>query len=180
MFGILVALFTIVPAIEIYLLIKVGSAIGGFNTIMIVIITGIFGASLAKSQGISILNRIQKDLADGKLPADQIIHGFLVFGGGLLLLTPGFFTDLIGLSMVFPGSRHLYIAILKDKVKSGLESGTIKFTSFHSGFSGGFSSGASSTNTYHSTHEQFNHDESKDNEIQNDDNVIEADFTKKE
>ena len=85
MFGILVLLFTIIPAIEIYLLINIGGALGGVNTILIVVITGIVGAGLAKSQGLAIINKIQKDIGAGQLPADQIIHGLLVFGGGLLL-----------------------------------------------------------------------------------------------
>lgn len=179
MFTILVALFTIVPALEIYLLIKIGGAIGGINTILVVITTGILGAGLAKSQGLTILNKIQTDLTQGKLPADQLIHGLLVFGGGLLLLTPGFFTDFLGLSMVFPGSRHFYVALLKSKVQKGLDEGTIQFTSFNSsgfsGFSGGFSNQAKNE---HNPFEQF--DKQDDQKIHDQNNVIEADFKKKD
>lgn len=183
MFAILVALFTLVPALEIYLLIKIGGAIGGLNTIIVVVTTGIVGAALAKSQGLAILNKIQTDLNSGKLPADQLIHGLLVFGGGLLLLTPGFFTDFLGLSMVFPGSRHFYVALLKSKVQKGLDEGTIQFTSFNSGGFSGFSGGFSSqSRSEHSQFEQFDSqfDGHDDQKIHDHNNVIEADFKKKD
>lgn len=164
MFGILLLLFTIVPAVEIYLLINIGSQIGGVNTIAIVVITGVLGASLAKTQGLSILNKIQQDLSKGVLPADQLIHGLLVFGGGLLLLTPGFLTDFLGLSMVIPGTRHLIVNWLRVKFERGISNGNIFFTSTT------FKSNDSFYNTNHSYYE------SKDF---NNDNVIEVDFKEK-
>ena len=140
MFGILVLLFTVVPALEIYLLINIGSKIGGVNTIAVVILTGIVGAALAKSQGLAIINKIQKDLNQGALPADQIIHGLLVFGGGLLLLTPGFLTDILGLSMVIPGTRHILVKVMKAQLEKGIQSGNIFFSSNSGAFkSQGFS-----------------------------------------
>jgi UPF0716 protein FxsA len=140
MFGILVLLFTIIPAIEIYLLINIGGALGAVNTLIIVITTGIVGATLAKSQGLAIINKIQKDIGAGQLPADQIIHGLLVFGGGLLLLTPGFLTDILGLSMVFPGTRHLIVIFAKSALDKGIKNGNIHVTTFgQNGFGGGFS-----------------------------------------
>ena len=111
MFSILVLLFTIVPAAELYLLFSVGSEIGILNTVSIIILTGVVGAYLAKSQGLSIIYRLQKELNEGKMPAEQIFHGLIVFGGGLLLLTPGFMTDILGFCMVIPGTRHLIIKI---------------------------------------------------------------------
>jgi UPF0716 protein FxsA len=172
MFGILVLLFTIIPALEIYLLINIGGALGGVNTILIVVITGIVGAGLAKSQGIAIINKIQKDIGAGQLPADQIIHGLLVFGGGLLLLTPGFLTDFLGLSMVFPGTRHLIVIYAKSAIDKGIKNGNVHFSTFgQNGFSGGFSS-------YTSTNQ--NDFETEYSEIKDEENVIPVDFTKKE
>lgn len=145
MFPILVLLFTVIPAIEIYLLFSIGAEIGGLNTLAVVVLTGIVGASLAKSQGLAILSGIQGELSKGALPANQLMHGFLVFGGGLLLLTPGFLTDIIGLSMVFPGTRHILLVFLKGFFENAIKSGNIKFASF--GQSGaGF--GYSSTSTH--------------------------------
>ena len=163
MFGLLALLFILIPALEIYLLIEVGSLIGGFNTMLIVIITGIVGAALAKAQGLAVLYKIQNDLNLGQIPADQIIHGLLVFGGGLLLLTPGFVTDIIGLCMVAPGSRHLIVARAKHYFQNGIKNGNIRFTTFGRTNSGGF--------YYSNTETQAHH-------VQ-DDNVIEVDFEEK-
>ncbi|MBT3984526.1 MAG: FxsA family protein [Bacteriovoracaceae bacterium] len=129
MFFVLLLLFTVVPALEIYLLITASSAIGGGYTIGIVLLTGLVGAALAKSEGLSILGKIQSEMSKGQLPANQFIHGLLVFGGGLLLLTPGFLTDILGLSMVIPGSRHLLVSLLKGYFKKGIETGNIHFAS---------------------------------------------------
>ena len=107
MFGLLVFLFTVVPALELYLLFSIGAEIGILNTVAIIFLTGVTGAYLAKSQGLYIIYRLQKELSEGKMPAEQILHGLIVFGGGLLLLTPGFMTDIFGFCMVLPGTRHL-------------------------------------------------------------------------
>jgi UPF0716 protein FxsA len=175
MFGILVLLFTIIPAIEIYLLINIGGALGAVNTLIIVITTGIVGATLAKSQGLAIINKIQKDIGAGQLPADQIIHGLLVFGGGLLLLTPGFLTDILGLSMVFPGTRHLIVIFAKSALDKGIKNGNIHFTTFgQNGFGGGFS-----TSTRHQQNDfetEYTELKEKPDKI---DNVIEVDFMEK-
>ena len=125
MFKILVLLFTIIPALEIYFLIKIGTNIGGLNTFLIVMVTGIIGAALAKSQGIQILQKIQIETQNGSLPADQLFHGFLVFAGGLLLLTPGFITDLLGLSMVFPGTRHIVVLFFKEAILKAIQKGNV-------------------------------------------------------
>ncbi len=127
MFGALLLLFTVVPALEIYLMFKISDEIGGLNTIAVIIITGIIGASLAKAQGLAVLGKIQNELSSGQIPASQITHALLVFGGGLLLLTPGFITDLLGLSMVFPGSRHIIAAYLKRFFAKSIQKGTTQF-----------------------------------------------------
>lgn len=174
MFGILALLFILIPAIEIFLLIEIGGFIGGFNTILIVVITGIVGAALAKAQGLAVLNNVQGDLNTGKIPADQIIHGLLVFGGGLLLITPGFLTDILGFSMVAPGTRHIIVAWAKVMFKKGIESGNINFASFGKG-SNGFKS-----YTYYSSTDNFQNNpfEEKQQTI-DDENVIEVDFEEK-
>lgn len=173
MFGILTLLFILIPAIEIYLLIEIGSFIGGLNTIMVVVITGIVGASLAKAQGLAILTKVQGDLNTGKIPADQIIHGLLVFGGGLLLLTPGFLTDFLGFSMVAPGSRHMIVIWAKNVFQKGIESGNIKFGSFGQGPTD------FKTYTYYSNSEEYKNPFEEQNQAINDDNVIEVDFEEK-
>ena len=130
MFGILFLLFTVVPAMELYLLFQLGGAIGGVNTILVIFVTGILGASLARSQGLNILTKIQTDMQRGLVPADQIIHGLMVFAGGLLLITPGIITDFVGLSLVFPLTRHVLIGFVKQVLQRAIENGQLHFSSF--------------------------------------------------
>ena len=142
-------LFIAVPAAELYFLIQAGDVIGGFNTFMIVVLTGIIGAGLAKNQGRAILMKIQKDMAEGKTPADQLIHGLLVFIGGVLLMTPGFFTDFFGLSLIIPFTRSFYIQSVKRGFESQMASGKVKFYSSGTGFSGGtWTTGAGTSNPF--------------------------------
>lgn len=168
MFITLVFLFTVLPAVEIYLLFKIGGDIGIFYTFLIVVFTGILGASLAKSQGLMILTKIQSNISQGNIPGKHIIHGLMVFAGGLLLLTPGFLTDFFGFSLVLPGSRHFLYIWVKLGLEKAAASGNFKFQSFQSGSFGQSGAGPA----------PFGHDQEAD--VINDDNVIEADFTRKE
>lgn len=138
MFLPLVFLFTVLPALEIYLLFTIGAQIGGLNTLFIVLSTGLIGASLAKSQGLSILASIQNKLQQGQIPAEQIVHGLLIFAGGLLLMTPGFVTDITGFLMVFPGTRHILATFAQTYFKKAIQSGNVHFSSFGMGNGTGF------------------------------------------
>ena len=133
MFSILLLLFTDVPALEIYLLFSIGGQIGGLYTLFIVLLTGFTGAYLAKSQGLQILSRIQDDLSKGTVPANEFINGLLVFGGGLLLLTPGFLTDILGITMVFPVTRMMISHFFKAYFERAIKSGNVKFYNYQSG-----------------------------------------------
>ncbi len=111
MFFYLVILFTVVPIAELYFLIRVGQYLGAFSTVMIVIFTGIFGAFLARIEGLRVLYSVQNDLQEGKMPASQLLDGMLILIGAVLLITPGLLTDGIGFALVIPQSRA-YIKIL--------------------------------------------------------------------
>jgi UPF0716 protein FxsA len=93
---------------ELYILIETGRMIGVGATLGLIIMTGVAGAWLARSQGLEILQRIQHDTAKGQMPAQTLIDGALILVGGLLLLTPGFFTDALGFSFLIPLSRELW------------------------------------------------------------------------
>jgi UPF0716 protein FxsA len=125
MFVRLVILFTVVPLIELALLIELGQAIGLFNTIAIVILTGIIGAYLARSQGFGILQRIQNELAQGQLPGNSLLDGVLVLAGGLLLLTPGLITDAFGFALLIPLSRAFIKIYLKKYFQRKIRSDEI-------------------------------------------------------
>ena len=105
-------LFTLVPITELYLLVQVGEKIGTLNTIIIVILTGMIGASFAKAQGGMVLSKIKTDLAQGIMPGKDLVEGGLILAGGILLITPGIITDLFGFSLIFPLTRIFYRKIL--------------------------------------------------------------------
>ena len=131
MLGYLILLFTIIPVVELTLLIKIGQYIGVSYTLVIIIGTGIAGAYLAKSQGFIILRRIQTDINKGIMPTDKIFDGVMILCGGILLLTPGLITDFVGFMALIPFTRHLIKLWLKRKIKMMIkQEKIITFTSF--------------------------------------------------
>lgn len=107
--------FTLIPFIEIYLLIKIGYYVGAFNTILIVILTGLLGASLAKLEGIRTMIKVRESLNRGELPAEEILDAMLIFVAGIVLLTPGFVTDLAGVGILVPRTRYWFKRWLRKK-----------------------------------------------------------------
>ncbi len=122
---ILVVLFIVVPAIELWGLIAVGKVIGGWNTVALVILTGLVGAWLAKQQGMQVLRLLQFQLSRGQMPTEALIDGALILAGGVLLLTPGFFTDLFGLVFLIPYTRMIVRHLLKRWLWSLISSGRV-------------------------------------------------------
>lgn len=108
MFIRLLILVTFLPILEIYVLIESGRLIGVWPTVLLVVFTGIAGSWLMRQQGLTLLGRIQAELASGQVPANVLLDGALILVGGILLLTPGFCTDLAGATMLIPGTRHLW------------------------------------------------------------------------
>ncbi len=96
----------IVPFIEIYLLIQVGGIIGAFPTIILVVLTALLGAGLLRQQGLATFQRFQASLAQGEVPAYEMIEGPIILLGGVLLLTPGFLTDMLGIACLIPSLRR--------------------------------------------------------------------------
>ena len=93
---------------ELFILIKIGSHIGGFNTILLVFMTAMLGALLARRQGLRTLQQIQLSLSQGQIPAEELIDGVLILAGGILFLTPGVLTDLFALVLLFPTTRTYF------------------------------------------------------------------------
>lgn len=110
--------FTIIPIFEIYILIKIGSIFGAFTSIALVIITGFLGAYLARIQGLNTLFRIQESLREGRMPSGELFDALLILVAGLLLLTPGFFTDTIGFVLLIQTTRNIIKLWLKHKIKT--------------------------------------------------------------
>ena len=129
--GYLVILFTVLPALELALLIKVGSHIGALNTILIVIGIGVVGAALARYEGFRVLMKVQDSLQRGIMPNAEILDGFMVLAGGVALLTPGFITDVLGLLLLFPVTRAGIKWLLRRKFQSMIKQGqVVHFGSF--------------------------------------------------
>ena len=101
----LILLFTVVPLIELYLLIQVGRYLGTLPTIMIVLITGIIGGLLARSQGLNVQRQIRADFQNGIIPTDSLFDGLFILIAGALLITPGMITDVFGFVLMVPGFR---------------------------------------------------------------------------
>lgn len=101
----LIFLFTALPLVEIYLLIKVGNAIGYLMTALVVVGTGVVGALLARKEGLSVLGRMREKFRRGQMPAEELIDGVILLVSGAFLLTPGIVTDVIGLVGLIPFLR---------------------------------------------------------------------------
>ncbi len=106
MFKIFLILFITIPLVEIAILINIGKIIGAGYTIALVIGTAFLGVSLLRIQGISTLAKVQANISKGQLPATELIEGLILLISGALLLTPGFFTDMLGFLMLVPILRQ--------------------------------------------------------------------------
>jgi UPF0716 protein FxsA len=104
-FLLLLFLFVAVPILEIYVIIQVGQAIGALWTIALLIADSIAGGVLMRSQGRAAWRRFQQALAEGRMPAREVLDGVLVIFGGAFLLTPGFCSDIVGALLLVPPSR---------------------------------------------------------------------------
>lgn len=127
MFLALLAIFIIVPLLELWVIIEVGSRIGVLPTLLSLVAISIAGAALAKHQGYRVIMRIQDEVRNGEIPGDSLIDGALVLAGALLLLTPGFLTDIAGLLLLIPPTRLPFRAWLKRRLKRAAEKRTVIF-----------------------------------------------------
>lgn len=131
MFLKLLILFIAIPIIEIAILVKIGTLLGFWPTMLIVIATGIVGATLARIQGFLVLTRIRIELQMGRMPAEELIDGLLILIGGIFLLTPGLLTDLIGFLMLIQWSRKLFKKWLGKRFRQWVQSRNTGSTDVH-------------------------------------------------
>jgi len=112
MLRVLFVLFILIPLLELWVLIEVGSGIGGLSTIALCLLTAALGGFLIRYQGLSTLVDAQKRMAHGEAPVDHGLHGLMIAFSGILLFTPGFITDSIGFLLLFPPFRRFLIGRL--------------------------------------------------------------------
>lgn len=142
----LLLLFVVMPVMEMWLLIEVGGQIGALATIALVLLTAMTGLALLRRQGFATLMRANQKMAEGQLPAEEMVEGICLAVGGALLLTPGFVTDAVGFACLLPGIRQLLIGGLVKRMlargqfraqapfqSGGFQSGGFQGSAFKSG-----------------------------------------------
>lgn len=120
---ILLALIIIVPALEISVLIFSGKTLGIPITLLLIILTGVIGAWLAKKQGLDTLHRAQQQMNYGQVPGEAIMDGICILIGGVLLLSPGYITDLTGFFLLIPATRNLIKPIIANWIRRRIDRG---------------------------------------------------------
>lgn len=123
----LMLLFVLTPLVELAILIYLGTIIGALYTILIVVATGILGAFMARNQGFATLSRIRSNFERGIIPSNELFHGALILAGGLLLLTPGVITDIVGFAVLVPQTRRLIGRWILSLIRRRIEKGEIHY-----------------------------------------------------
>lgn len=124
--------FTLIPMIELYLLIQVGTVIGGLNTILLVILTGAAGAWLAKMEGLQTMFKLRNNLQQGLMPAEELLDACIILVAGIVLITPGLMTDVFGLLLLWPVTRNAFKRFMRRKFDEMQKNGTIHINgNFH-------------------------------------------------
>lgn len=133
----LLLIFTIVPIVELALLIEIGSYIGILPTVFLVAITGIVGVTLARNQGLIVVSKIRNKLSRGEIPTSDLIEGLLILVGGVTLLTPGVLTDITGFLLIIPFTRPLFAKLASNIFKKYVDKNQFKTTgsfTFHNNY----------------------------------------------
>lgn len=128
--GLLFLAFTLIPFVELYLLIRIGKVVGAAPTLLFVVLMGLLGAYLAKQQGRKVMDEWRKAFAEGRIPEEGVLGGALVLFGGLLLITPGIVTDFFGLFMLLPFTRKRLAAGLRRYLEGQVASGNVQVERF--------------------------------------------------
>ncbi len=129
-------LFTIVPVVELALLIQIGGLLGLGPTLLLVMGTGFAGAWLARREGLRGWLAVRDELQEGALPGESLVHALLILVAGIVLITPGVITDIAGILLLIPPVRRGLIARVRERLSAQIERGTIQVMS---GSGGGFS-----------------------------------------
>lgn len=122
---VLILLFILIPAAEIAVLLLSGNTIGVWPTVALLIATGVLGSYLAKKQGMDTLRKVQEQLQYGGMPGDEILDGICILLGGVMLLSPGFLSDIFGLLLLLPPSRAALKPIILKMLKKWMNRRTI-------------------------------------------------------
>jgi UPF0716 protein FxsA len=121
MFAKLALIFVAIPLIELALLVWIGSILGFWATMALVIVTGLAGALLARLAGVHVILQIKREITAGRAPVGHMVDGLLVLIGGIVLLTPGLLTDLAGFALLVPWSRRIARRAVQRRIQRMVE-----------------------------------------------------------
>ncbi|MEO1479605.1 MAG: FxsA family protein [Bacteroidota bacterium] len=133
LFGRLLLLFLIVPIVELFLLVWLGDRIGLGPTLLLIVVTALFGSFLAQREGLAAWRRFQARVAEGGLPGKELSDGLIILVSGALLLTPGVLTDVVGFLGLLPPTRALIRRSVAGRFKQSVKSGQTQFFAFGPG-----------------------------------------------
>jgi UPF0716 protein FxsA len=122
----LALLFIGLPLLELYILIKIGSHLGAFVTIGLIIFTGVLGLLLARFEGLRTLRQIRQNLSQGIVPAEEMVDSVLIFVGGVLFVIPGVITDFAALVLLIPFTRTIFKRWLRRRFDRMVERGNVR------------------------------------------------------
>lgn len=127
----LVLIIIVVPLIELWGLIAAGQWIGWLPTLALCFLSGVVGAWLARTQGLKVLMQAKQQLERGYMPGDALLDGICILSGGIFLLSPGFFSDLIGFFLLLPPTRVIVKGFMRNWLRKKMDSGTLYFSNFN-------------------------------------------------
>jgi UPF0716 protein FxsA len=119
-------LFTIVPLLDLFILLRVAAVVGPWGTVALIIVPSLLGAWLARREGLRVLRAWQRAIADGRVPEEGLLSAGLVLAGGVLLATPGLLTDATGLALLVPPIRRVAVAGVRRWLRRRMRDGTIR------------------------------------------------------
>jgi UPF0716 protein FxsA len=122
----LALLFIGLPLLELYILIKIGSHLGAFPTIALIIFSGLLGFLLARFEGLRTLHQIRQNLSQGIVPAEEMLDSVLIFAGGVLFVIPGVITDVAALVLLIPFTRTIFKRWLRRRFDRMVERGNVR------------------------------------------------------
>ena len=121
----IISLFIIIPAIELYILMLSGKTIGVFNTFLLIIASGIIGGYLAKKQGMKAFREVSESVKNYQAPGEAAINGICIFVGAILVVLPGFISDILGFMLLFNPTRNLFKPIIYRWIRKKMKNGNV-------------------------------------------------------
>ena len=121
----IIGLFVLLPAVELYILLLAGKTFGALNALLLIILTGVGGAIIARRQGLKAYKEFSESMRNFQAPGDAAINGLFVLAGAIFVILPGFITDVIGLLFLFAPTRKLFKPLLYRWIRKKMKNGQV-------------------------------------------------------